>query len=61
MFNSLSLIRSERSLATMLAERDGIIDSLVNQLEQVSAENERLKKELQEPKEGSKCPNPKQP
>lgn len=61
MFNSLSLIRSERSLATMLAERDGLIESLVNQLEQVSAENAKLKKESQERMEAAKCPREEQP
>lgn len=46
MLNQMTILKSEKLLARIIAERNEIIEGLVSQIDQLGREADRLRKEL---------------
>lgn len=62
MLNQMSILKSEKLLARIIADRDEIIEGLASQIDQLSAQADQLRKELHQlnaaKKDGTACQSP---
>lgn len=58
MLNQLALLKGEKVLAAMLAERDQTIESLCHQIDKMTAEINRLQKTCNHKSEDASCQKP---